>query len=215
MDVFLDNLDIVGSGLWLTVQLLLAAAVGAFAIGLVVATLRVSPVPVLRAAGTAYVTVVRNTPLPVVFFIIVFGLPQAGVRWSAFFLPAVVSLAIYTGAFVAEVLRAGINSVSAGQAEAARSLGLTFGQTLSVVVLPQAMRTVVPPLGNLWIALAKNTSIASAFGVAELTQSLARLTNSNPATIGLLFGIALTYLVVTIPSGLLFGVLERRVAIVR
>ena len=129
--------------------------------------MRVSPVLTLRAAGTTYVELVRNTPLTLVFFFVVFVLPQVDV-------PAVLRLrggavTIYHAAFFCEAVRSGINAVGVGQAEAARSIGLTFGQSLQLVVLPQAIRTVIPPLINVVIALIKNSSIAAAFAVIELT----------------------------------------------
>jgi glutamate transport system permease protein len=120
---------------------------------------------------------------------------------------------VYHAAFFCEAVRSGINAVSAGQAEAARSIGLTFGQSLRLVILPQAFRTVIPPIINVVIALTKNTSIAAAFGVLELTGVGQRLANANSdAVIPLLLGIVVCYLVITLPSGWLAGALERRVA---
>jgi glutamate transport system permease protein len=176
--------------------------------------MRVSPVAPLRAAGLAYVEIFRNVPLTAFFALAVYGLPKVGLTLS-FFQFAVLVLAMYTGAFVSEALRSGINTVAAGQAEAARSIGLTFGQTLRHVVLPQALRSVVQPVGSLFIALAKNSAIASAFAVVELTATFDRLTEQEAATLPLLVGTAVGYLCVTIPAGLLTGVIERRVAIVR
>src|SRR4029079_7508761 len=140
--------------------------------------MRVSPVPPLRWAGAAYVRLVRNTPLTVVFFLVVFGLPEVDVKLP-FFRFAVLALTIYTAAFVAEAVRSGINSVPPGQAEASRSLGMTFGQTLRLVVLPQAFANIVPPLASIFIALLKNSSIAFAFGVFEGTQAMYQLINAN------------------------------------
>ena len=130
--------------------------------------MRVSPIPPLRGLATFYVEVFRNTPLTVVFFFMIFGLPQIDFV-VGFFTGAVLSLGLYTAAFVCEAMRSGINAVSPGQAEAARAIGLTFGQSLREVVLPQAFRTVIPPLGNVFIAMVKNTSIAAGFAVSELS----------------------------------------------
>ncbi|HEX8001955.1 MAG TPA: amino acid ABC transporter permease [Mycobacteriales bacterium] len=214
MDVVLDNLDTYVAGFRTTLWLSLLSFAIAVLLGVVVATMRVSPVAPLRAAGLAYVESFRNIPLAVFFALAVFGLPKAGVRFS-FFGFAVLVLSLYTGAFVAEALRSGINTVAAGQAEAARSLGLTFRQTLGHVVVPQAVRTVVQPIGSLFIALVKNSAIASAFAVAELTQAFDQLTERAVATLPLLVGTAIAYLVITIPAGLLTGVVERRVAFKR
>jgi glutamate transport system permease protein len=178
--------------------------------------MRVSPIPPLRALATFYVEVFRNTPLTVVFFFLAFGIVQIDLQFPTRFITAVAALSLYTASFVCEALRSGINAVPPGQAEAARALGLDFRQTLTTIVLPQAFRTVVPPLGNVWIALAKNTSIAAGFAVTELTAALQRLTNANADQLLAVFAaIVLAYLVITLPSALVFRLVERRVAIVR
>lgn len=186
----------------------------AFAVGLVVAAFRVSPVPPLRAAGTFYVETVRNTPLTVSMILFYFGLPKIGITYSAFW-TAVIVLGAYTGSFVAETVRAGINSVAQGQAEAARALGLTFPQVLGIVILPQALRTVVAPLGSLFIALIKNSSVAAAISVIELTEVADRLNNETARAIPVFLGAAAAYLLLTLPSGFAVGALERRLAIKR
>ena len=214
MDVVLRHLDTYAAGFRMTLWLSVVSFALAMLLGIVVSTMRVSPVAPLRAAGLTYVETFRNIPLTVFFALAVFGLPKAGVNLS-FWGFAVLVLSLYTGAFVAEALRSGINTVAAGQAEAARSLGLTFGQTLRYVVVPQAARTVVQPIGSLFIALVKNSAIASAFAVAELTQVLDQLAEREAATVALLVGTAIAYLLITIPAGLLTGVVERRVAFKR
>jgi glutamate transport system permease protein len=215
MNEVLDNLDVFVRGFRTTVSLTLLAAIGALLLGILIAAMRVSPVPPLRWAGTAYVQLVRNTPLTVVFFLVVFGLPEVDVTLP-FFRFAVLALAIYTAAFVAEAVRSGINSVAAGQAEASRSIGMTFGQTLRLVVLPQAFANIVPPLASVFIALLKNTSIASAFFVFEGVQSMNQLINSfGNAVIPIIAAAALGYLVLALLSSFLFGLLERAVAVGR
>ena len=215
MDAVLDNLDAYRQGFVTTLELSVLASVLALLLGTVLAAMRVSPVPTLRAAGTAYVELVRNTPLTLVFFFMVFVLPQVDILLP-FFVFAVIALTIYHAAFFCEAVRSGINSVGVGQAEAARSIGLTFGQSLQLVVLPQAIRTVIPPLINVVIALIKNSSIAAAFAVVELTAIGTRLANANgDAVIPILAGVAVCYLVLTLPSGWLAGRLERRVAVLR
>lgn len=215
MDVVLDNLDVYVEGFTNTVKLTLLAALGALLLGTVIAAMRVSPVPPFRAAGTLYVTLVRNTPLTVVFFLVFFGLPEVDVLLS-FFTFAVVALTLYTAAFVAEAVRSGINSVASGQAEASRSVGMTFGQTLRLVVLPQAFANSIPPLASVFIALLKNTSIASAFFVAEALQRTQGLINSNgQAVLWILAGAALGYLLLALVASLLFTMLERAVAVAR
>lgn len=215
MDAVLDNLDLYVDGFLKTVQLSVLGAIGALVLGTLLAAMRVSPIPPLRAAGAVYVEIVRNTPLTVVFFFLVFGLPQIDLTLR-FFTAAVWALTLYTAAFVCEVVRSGVNSVAAGQAEAARAIGLTFPQTLRLIVLPQAFRTVVPPLGNVLIALEKNSAIAAAFGVPELSATGLRVAVGNPdAVVPVFLGVAVAYLVLTLPTGQLVGWLERKVAILR
>lgn len=216
MNAVTDNLGLYGTGVLTTLQISLLSGIGALVLGTIMAGFRVSPAPPLQWVGSAWVTVLRNTPLSVVLFSIAFGLPEIGVNGS-FFWFGVTGLALYTSAFVCEAIRSGINSVAPGQAEAARSVGMTFGQTLTVVVLPQAFRTVVPPLGNVFIAMIKNSAIVGAVGVGgELYSVGVQLTGSGGfAVIPVLIGVALGYLVLTIPAGLLLGLAERKVAIAR
>ncbi len=216
MNAVTDNLGLFVTGVLTTLQISLLAGIGALVLGTIMAGFRVSPAPPLQWVGSAWVTVLRNTPLTVVLFTIGFGLPEIGLN-APFFWFGVTGLALYTSAFVCEAIRSGINSVAAGQAEAARSVGLTFGQTLTVVVLPQAFRTVVPPLGNVFIAMIKNSAIVGAFGVGgDLYSAGVQLTGAGGlATIPVFTGVAIGYLILTIPAGLLLGALERKVAIAR
>ena len=215
MDAVLDNLDVFVRGFTTTVSLTLVAAVGALVLGTLIAAMRVSPVPPLRWAGATYVQLVRNTPLTVVFFLVVFGLPEVDVKLS-FFISAVLALAVYTAAFVAEAVRSGVGSVAAGQAEASRAVGMTFGQTLRLVVLPQAFANIVPPLASVFIALLKNTSIASAFFVFEGVQSMNQLINANgDQVLTILAAAAAGYLALALAASALFGLLERTVAVSR
>jgi glutamate transport system permease protein len=215
VDAVLDNLAAYREGFVTTLELSLLSSALALVLGTLLAAMRVSPVPTLRAAGATYVELVRNTPLTVAFFFVVFVLPQLDILLP-YFAFAVIALTVYHAAFFCEAVRSGINAVGVGQAEAARSIGLTFGQSLQLVVLPQAFRTVIPPLINVVIALIKNSSIAAAFGVVELTATGTRLANANgDAVIAVLAGVAVCYLVLTLPSGWLAGRLERRVAVAR
>lgn len=215
MDAVLDNLDVFVRGFTTTVTLTLVSVVGALVLGTVIAAMRVSPVPPLRWAGATYVQLVRNTPLTVVFFLVVFGLPEVDIKLS-FFVSAVLALSLYTAAFVAEAVRSGVSSVAAGQSEASRAVGMTFGQTLRLVVLPQAFANIVPPLASVFIALLKNTSIASAFFVFEGVQSMNQLINANgDAVLAILAAAALAYLALALLASALFGLLERAVSVSR
>lgn len=214
MDVVFDNLDVFGRGMRTTVSLTVLSFAMALAIGTVVAAFRVSPVAPLRMVGAVFVELVQSSPLPVLFVLFFFGLPKVGIQFEPF-PTAVVVLGVYTGAYVGEMVRSGINTVSVGQAEAARSLGLTFPQVLGVVVLPQALRTVVAPLGGLFIALIKNSSLAILVGVLELTNETDLLANDTARAIPVYLGAAVAYLALTIPSGIVIEALDRRFAIAR
>jgi glutamate transport system permease protein len=207
-------------GFSLTLVLLAGSALVATVLGTLLAAMRVSPVPPLRAFGTSYVNVFRNTPLVVMFILVVEGFPVIGIQptlaplgLNVFEVLAILTLGIYTAAFICEALRSGINTVDSGQAEAARAIGMTFGQSLGNVVMPQAFRAVIPPLTSVYIALTKNTSVAAAFGVTEATYQLSRMIEATvaPAMVAFL-AIALSYcIIVWLISGLA-SLLERRVA---
>ena len=211
---------------WITIQLTVLSALGALILGTVVAAMRLAPVPTLNWLGTAYVNVLRNTPLTLVILFCSFGLAQTlgvtlvdptsptSIRDSNFRL-AVLGLTLYTAAFVCETVRAGVNTVPLGQAEAARSLGFTFGQNMRIVLLPQAFRAVIIPLGSVLIALTKNTTIASAIGVAEAALLMKEMIESTAAllVVGAIFAVG--FVVLTLPLGLLFSWLGRRLAVAR
>ncbi|MCG5433854.1 amino acid ABC transporter permease [Mycobacterium sp. MYCO198283] len=209
-----------------TVELTVSAGLGALVLGTALAAMRVSPVPVLRLIGTSYVNVVRNTPLTLIIVFCSLGLYQTlGLALAERGSPtmvvdnnfrlAVLGLTVYTAAFVCESVRAGINTVPLGQAEAARAIGLTFGQNLRYVLLPQAFRAVVAPLGSVLIALTKNTTIASAIGVAEAAALMKKLIENEAALFAISGIIAFGFIVLTLPLGLLFTHLGRRLAVAR
>ena len=211
---------------WTTIQLTVFSAVGALILGTALAAMRLAPVPMLNWIGTSYVNIVRNTPLTLIILFCSFGLAQTlgitlvdsqsatSIEDSNFRL-AVLGFTVYTAAFVCETVRSGVNTVPLGQAEAARSLGLSFGQNLRMVLLPQAFRAVVAPLGSVLIALTKNTTIASAIGVAEAALLMKEMIENTAAliTVGSIF--AGGFIVLTLPTGLFFGWLGKRLAVAR
>ena len=216
MEGITSNLDLFWSGYLRSLGICMLGMVGSLALGTIIAGFRVSPVPPLRAFGATYVTLVRNCPLTIVLFFFAFGLPEIGINRS-FYAFGVSALVIYTSAFVCEALRSGINSVSAGQAEASRAIGLTFTQSLSQVILPQAFRSTIPPLGSVIIAMFKNSAVVGAFGVGRDLFSVGQnLTSAQGyAPFPILSGVAVGYLCITIPAGLLLLLIERKVAIAR
>ncbi len=210
------------SALWMTIKLAVLSAIGALVVGTVVAVCRVSPVAVLRGFGTAYVTLIRNTPLTLIVFFCLFGIGNtlgvelAGTIVDNTFRYGVIALIVYHASFVAEALRSGINTVPQGQAEAARAIGLGFLPTLREVVLPQAFRGAIAPLGNTLIALTKNTTVVATIGVAELAYVMRNMIEFSPSLLYAIFVlIALCFIVLTLPTGLLFTYLSRRLVVQR
>ena len=226
MEIFSEYQDQIFEAFWTTIQLTVFSAVGALILGTVLAAMRLAPVPMLNWLGTTYVNIVRNTPLTLIILFCSFGLAQTlGITLvdsqsttsivDSNFRLATLGLTVYTAVFVCETVRSGINTVPLGQAEAARSLGLTFGQNLRVVMLPQAFRAVIIPLGSVLIALTKNTTIASAIGVAEAALLMKEMIENTAAllVVGSIF--ALGFIILTLPLGLLFGWLGKRLAVAR
>lgn len=202
------------SGLLTTARMALIAFALAFLFGLLIAACRVSPVPPLVRAAGLYVTFFRNIPLAVLMILVFFVLPDLELGLSGFW-SAVLALSLYSGAYLAEIIRSGINTVAAGEVEAARAVGLTFTQVLGLIVLPQALRSVVAPIGSLFIAHTKNTTVAALISAGELGDFTRRAgsASANYFTVALL--VAIVFVVILVPTGSLFGALERRVAIKR
>ncbi|MEU6729552.1 amino acid ABC transporter permease [Nonomuraea wenchangensis] len=217
----IQELDKILLGFWATIRLTLTSAVIALILGTILVAMRVAPTPVLRWAGAAYVNVVRNTPLTLVLILCALGLSDtmqltfSGDPTTNYFWWAVAGLSAYTATFVCEALRSGINTVSMGQAEAARAIGLTFTQTLRLVVLPQAFRSVISPLGSILIALAKNTTIVIVASYLDAAAQMKQMFDDYGGTIPIFLGFAFGYMVLTLPTGFLFGWLAKRMAVAR
>ena len=223
MTAVLDNFDVYLRAFGYTLFLFLVAGVLSTVLGTFLVALRVGPIAVLRAAAATYVTLVRNTPLVIVFAFFSFAAPVLGIKFNwldvhigpfdftAFFGAAVVSLTLYTSSFVCEALRSGVNAVPLGQAEAARAIGLPFGGVMTQVVLPQAFRAALPPLASVQIALIKNTSVAAVFGVAEATARMRGFTNDFASQrIGIFVAFAIGYIVLVEAFSFLAARAERR-----
>ncbi|GAA1932674.1 amino acid ABC transporter permease [Nocardioides marmoribigeumensis] len=226
MDAVWSNFDLVLKAFWLTILLFVVSGLLSLLLGTLLAAMRVGPVPVLSRAGAAYVLLVRNTPLLVMFILVTVALPD--IDWgipdlhlgplevSNYFAQGLVALSVYTSSFVCEAVRSGINAVPLGQAEAARSVGMDFGQVMRSVVLPQAFRASIPPLASVQIALVKNTSVAAVFGIAEATFRMRYFTNNDVSArnqIFLMFAIGYVIIVEMVSFG--SNRLERRVRTAR
>ncbi|MHA7268895.1 amino acid ABC transporter permease [Arthrobacter sp. HLT1-20] len=198
MNVLIDNSDLFVTGFKNTGILFIISAFFALILGTIVAGMRVSPAPAMRAAGTLYVNAVRNTPLTLILAFFALGYPKLGLPPIDFMTAAIIGLSLYTATYVSEAIRSGINTVSVGQSEAARAIGLPFMQTLSLIVLPQAFRSVVPPLFSVFIALLKNTTVAAGFSVFEAGAIRAYLSERGEPLLPGLLGVALIFVVLVL-----------------
>ncbi|GLZ45186.1 amino acid ABC transporter permease [Actinomycetospora sp. NBRC 106375] len=214
MSVLLDNLDDFLSRFGVTLGLFVLSGVASMILGTLLAAMRVSPVPAMRTVGTGYVTLLRNTPLTLVLFFFALGFTKL-FFYLPFFLLAVVGLSLYTAAFVCETVRGGISTVPAGQSEAARALGLGFTQTLSLIVLPQAIRSVVPPLTSVQIALLKNTTVAAGFSVVEAGGFYRVVNEQGGSTLVALLWVALGFVILVVPLTAVQRRLEKRWSVAR
>jgi glutamate transport system permease protein len=214
MNPLIDNLGPLVQALGTTLLMALLAGAGSIVLGVLVTIARVSPIPVLRAAAFLYVQFFINVPLLALLLLAVFALPDAGIL-----LPltptAIIVLTVYEAAYVAEAVRSGVNTVPVGQVEASRALGLTLWQSLRYVVVPQALRAVVQPIGNVMIALAMNTALAAAVGVVELTAEVNKVNLVAAQPILIFSSAGLVYMIIALAIGLAAGWVERKVAIAR
>jgi len=207
------------NGLFITIQLAIVSLIGSLVLGTVIALFRISPLVPLRWLGGGYVEFFRNTPLLVQLFFLYFATPFIGIYLGEpdtfGFRAAALGLTLYHAAYVAEIVRGGLLAVDKGQIEAARSLGLSYLGMLREVQLPQTFRAVIPPLGNIAIALVKNTSLAATIGVADLLFA-GDIVESRTFRAEEAYGaVAILYLSLTIPLGLLVNYLEKRMVVAR
>jgi len=202
LNFILRNLPLFGKGLVVTVELSLLAILFAMVWGLVVAFGRMARARWLRTLAGAYIELVRDTPVLVQMYFIYFGFSMAGFGMSGF-VSGLLALSLQNGGYIAEIYRAGIESISVKQVEGGKALGMSRWDVLSIVVLPQALVRVIPPLANQFIVIIKDTSLASAIAVADLTQIGKLLTERTAAAYEVFLTIAVLYLMMTgIVSGL-------------
>lgn len=206
-----DHLDLFLKGFVNTIWASLLGLFGSFLLGTVIAVFRITKSRPLNGFGTAYVEFLRNIPLLLVVFIFYLGLPSLGVTLSGF-AAGTIGLAVYTSSFIAEAIRAGILAVPPGQSEAARSSGLTYVQTMVYVILPQAMKLVIPPLSNQFINLVKNSSVLSIVAGFDLMYYGDVIATDTFDTMNTYILVAMFYLLLTLPLSYGARVLERRLA---
>jgi glutamate transport system permease protein len=229
MEAVFSDFDEYLKAFGVTIALFVVSGIAAMVWGTILAVLRVGPVAILNKAAALYVTLFRNTPLLMIFIFIAVAMPVLGYnfnfieRWeiagynvSGYFLRSCIALTLYTSAFVCEAIRSGVNAVPLGQAEAGRAIGLTFGQSMREVVLPQALRATIPPLTSVQIALAKNTSVAAAFGMTEATSEMRSMTNNHAdQRIGIFIAFAIGYIIIVEVVSLSSYAVERKAKVGR
>jgi len=208
---FQSMLPPLGKGAVMTIEITAISVGMGVLIGIFVGVGRVSKNPILFIPSTIYVEVIRGTPLLAQLFIVYFGLPSLGINLPPF-TAAVIAMGINSGAYVTEIFRGGIQSIEKGQMEAARSLGLSYFQAMRYVILPQALRRVLPPLGNEFIAMLKDSSLASTIAIAELMRVGREITSRTFRSFEVLGVVALLYLVITLPLSLVVRYMERRMS---
>ncbi|MFC4766233.1 amino acid ABC transporter permease [Effusibacillus consociatus] len=209
--ILIEHWDQYLEGFGNTVQVSLLALVGSFVLGTLLAVFRIAPIRPLNWAGTGYVEFIRNIPLVLVVFIFYFGFPAIGIQLEGF-AAGTLGLTVYTAAFIAEAVRAGILSVPKGQMEAARSSGLTYTQTMRYIILPQAIKIVIPPLGNQFINLVKNSSVLGVIAGLDLMYHGDLISSATAVVFDVYIFVAMFYLILTVPLSLGVGYLERRLA---
>ncbi|MGG0792042.1 amino acid ABC transporter permease [Peribacillus simplex] len=204
--ILTENLDMYLLGFRNTIMSSLIALVASLILGVLIAIMRIAPLKPLNWLGTAYVEFIRNIPLLIITFFFFLGLKLSGLYAGT------LALTIYTSSFIAEAIRAGILSVPKGQMEAARSSGLTYGQAMRLVILPQAVKIVIPPLGNQFINLVKNSSILAVVAGLDLMYHGDLISSRTFVVFDVYIFVAAFYLILTIPLSFGVGYLEKRLA---
>ena len=198
------------SGAAITIEITALSVFFGMLIGVIVSLMRISDFKILRWLSYVYVDFIRGTPLLIQIFLVYFALPTIiGHRVDAFF-AAISACSINSGAYVAEVFRGGIQSIDIGQMEAGRSLGMTWWQTMRYVILPQAFKRIIPPLGNEFIAMLKDSSLVSVIGFEELTRRGQLIIARTYASFEIWMAVAIIYLILTFTVARLTGLLERK-----
>lgn len=209
--ILVDYFGMFLDGFKVTILASLTALIASFIIGAIVAIMRITSIAPLRWIGTAYVEFFRNIPLVIIAFFFYIGTPTLGLKFSGV-TAGTIALAIYTSAFIAEAIRSGILAVPKGQMEAARSSGLNYLQTMRIIILPQAIKIVIPPIGNQFVNLVKNSSILALIAGTDLMYQADLISAKTYVVFDVYIFVALFYLVLTIPLSLGVGHLEKRLA---
>lgn len=219
MAEYLQGIVVASKGVPVTIIISLVAVTGGLIIGLFVAIAKRSKFKILRALATIYVDVLRGTPLLVQVLILAYGVPSLlrttfGLQfnWEQMIIVGFIACGVNSSAYMAEIIRSGLQAVDKGQSEAARSLGLSSGQTMRYIIVPQAFKIIVPALGNEFITLIKETSILSVAGIVEVTRRGTLWASSSFLSFQAYIGVAIVYLIMTLTLSRLVTYIERRLS---
>ena len=212
VDLMINSLPILIVGAGITIQITAISVGLGLIIGMFVGIARICNVKVLRALATVYIDFLRGTPLLVQIFLIYFALPMVVGQRVDPFIAAITACGINSGAYIAEIFRAGIQAIDEGQMEAGRSLGMSWVQTMRYIIVPQAFKNVIPPLGNEFIALLKDSSLVSVIGFEELTRRGQLIIARTYGSLEIWITVALIYLVMTLTISRLVSYMEKRLA---
>lgn len=215
---YIEGIKIAYSGAGTTLLISGVAVVLGVILGLVVALCRTSHVKILRGISSVYVDVLRGTPLVVQALILYFGIPMflqsfgLEFKWGTPVVASIIACGVNSSAYVGEIIRAGLQAIDKGQMEAARSLGMSHGKTMRLVIIPQAIKVIIPALGNEFITLIKETAILSVISVTDITRSSMLWASATFVYWPAYLGTAFVYLTLTIPLSKIMGFLERKMA---
>ena len=212
VDLMINSLPLLIVGAGITIQITAISVGLGLIIGMFVGIARSCNVKVLRALATVYIDFLRGTPLLVQIFLIYFALPMVVGQRVDPFIAAITACGINSGAYIAEIFRAGIQAIDEGQMEAGRSLGMSWVQTMRYIIVPQAFKNVIPPLGNEFIALLKDSSLVSVIGFEELTRRGQLIIARTYGSLEIWITVALIYLVMTLTISRLVSYMEKRLA---
>ncbi|SES28930.1 polar amino acid transport system permease protein/polar amino acid transport system substrate-binding protein [Salipaludibacillus aurantiacus] len=210
LQIMIDALPVLLQGMWLTVLITVISLAIALVIGLVLGIFSITQNKILRGISTFYVDAIRGTPILVQILFIYFGLPAATDLSLNAFTAGIIAISINAGAYLVEIFRAGINSIDKGQMEAGRTLGFSYGETMRLIILPQAVKRMIPAIVNQFIVSIKDTSILSVIGIAELTMSGQSIYANNFRAFEILFMVGVLYFVIVYSLTLFARWLERR-----
>ncbi len=201
-DVIVSTMPFLLEGLWMTFKISLVTIALGSVLGFMIGVVRAENIPILSPVFGGYIHVLRGTPFLVHLYVVYFMLPELGVSWLELeALPAaIIALSLYTSTYVAEIVRAAIEAVPNGQSEAGRSVGMSALQNFWYVVLPQALKLMIPPMGGIYVIIIKGTSIVSVIGIAELVRAGEHATQRHPRELLLIYGmVALMYFIYCYP----------------